>query len=83
MRNLYAINLQNRNICRTFASDLHKELITTILRIKIERTIILFFFLTIIIMCFYILILNFLSEFSLNPINKIIGELKQINITKN
>ena len=61
--------------------DYNHKLITTILRIKIERTIILFFFLTIIIMCFYILILNFLSEFSLNPINKIIGELKQINIT--
>ena len=61
----------------------NNNLISTILRIKIERTIILFFFLTVIIMSLFIILISFLSEISLNPINKIIGELKQINIINN
>ena len=57
----------------------NNQIISTILRIKIERTIILFFFLTIIIISFFILIINVISEYSLNPTNKIIKELKKIN----
>jgi hypothetical protein len=36
--------------------------------------------LTVIVLSFFILLINILSELSLNPINKIINELKKINI---
>ena len=58
----------------------NNDVISVILRIKIERTIILFFFLTVIIMSFYILLIDIISGFSLNPIDKIINKLKNINI---
>ena len=50
--------------------EYNNQLISTIIRIKIERTIILFFFLTVIVLSFFILLINILSELSLNPINK-------------
>ena len=58
----------------------NNQIISSILRIKLERTIILFLFLTIIILSFFILIINLISEFSLNPMDKIIYELMKINI---
>ena len=55
-------------------------LISTILRIKLERTIFFFSFLTIIIMCFFLLLINLISEFSFHQTNKINKELKKMNI---
>ena len=72
--NIYVFSILSIN------PEYNNQLISTIIRIKIERTIILFFFLTVIVLSFFILLINILSELSLNPINKIINELKKINI---
>ena len=57
--------------------------IGTILNIKLIRTITLFFFSTIILICFFILIINFILEYFLNPTNEIINELKNNTINFN
>ena len=59
---------------------INNDKINTILKIKIKRVIILFSFFTIICLCFFFIIINFVSECSLNSINKIIFELNKINI---
>ena len=51
-----------------------------IINIKIERVILLFTFLTIIIMCFYLLLISLISQYSLKSINEIIAELKKAEI---
>ena len=50
--------------------------IGTILGLKLIRTIILFFFSTIILVSFFLLIINLISQNFLNPTNEIIRELK-------
>ena len=62
---------------------LNNRLITIILRLKIERTIILFFFLTFIIIIFFILLIYLLSDFSLNPINEILKKMQKMNFNNN
>ena len=59
---------------------INNEKINLILKIKIERTIILFIFLTIIIICFLIFFINLMSEYSLSSINTIIVELKNAEV---
>ena len=61
-------------------SKLNKSKIMRFLMIKLARTVILFLFLTIIILSIFILLINLISEYSLNPINVIIKKLKKINI---
>ena len=56
----------------------NKNKLHTIINIKAERTFILFLLFTLVIFCAYILLINLISELSLNPINKIINELQQI-----
>ena len=62
---------------------LNEKKITTILKIKIERTISLFFSLTIITIFFLLLFINSISEYSLNSIDKITQELKMAEINSN
>jgi len=50
--------------------------IGTILGLKLIRTIILFFFSTIILVSFFLLIINLISQNFMNPTNEIIKELK-------
>ena len=59
---------------------INNQKINLILKIKIERTIILFIFLTMIIICFLIFFINLMSEYSLSPINTIILELKNAEL---
>ena len=60
---------------------LNKEKMMKIINIKIERVVLLFTFLTVIILCFYLLIINLISQHSLKSINEIIGLLKKAEIT--
>ena len=62
---------------------INTNMIYTILNIKIERSFILFLLLTIAIFCFYIILINLISEYSLNKIDKIISELKNLEIDSN
>ena len=62
---------------------INKQKINTILKIKVQRTIILFFFFTLVIVCFLIFLINLLSEYSLLPINNVISELKKAEINNN
>ena len=59
---------------------LNKEKLMKIINIKIERLIILFTFLTLIILSFYLLIINLISQYSLKSINEIIILLKKAEI---
>ena len=57
--------------------------IATILKFKLMRTISLFFFSTVILVSFFILIIKLISEHLLNPANEIINELKNNKINFN
>jgi len=57
--------------------------IATILKLKLMRTIALFFLSTIILICFFLLIINLISQYFLNPTNEIIRELKNNTINFN
>jgi len=57
--------------------------IVTILKFKLMRTISLFFFSTMILVAFFILIIKIISEHFLNPTNEIINELKNNKINFN
>ena len=59
---------------------INQEKMMKIINIKIERVVLLFTFLTIIILCFYLLIINLISEHSLKSINEIIDLLKKAEI---
>ena len=59
---------------------LNEEKIMKIINIKIERVILLFTFLTVIILCFYLLIISLISQHSLKSINEIIILLKKAEI---
>ena len=59
---------------------LNKDKLLKIINIKIERLIILFTFLTLIILCFYLLIVNLISQYTLRSINEIINLLKTAEI---
>ena len=63
--------------------QLNDKKIKTILNIKIERTVGLFFSLTLISIFFLLLLINSISEYSLNSINKITQELKMAEINSN
>ena len=58
----------------------NNEKISTIANIKLKRTIVLYFFLTIIILAFFILLINLISEYSLNQTNSIINQLNKVNL---
>ena len=58
----------------------NNEKISTISNIKLKRTIVLYFFLAIIILALYILLINLISEYSLNQTNNIINQLNRVNI---
>ena len=57
-----------------------KGKINTILNAKLERIIIFYFFITVIIFCFYILFINIISEYSFKSVNTIIDSMNKINI---
>ena len=59
---------------------INKEKIMKIINIKIERVVLLFTFLTFIILCFYLLLISLVSQHSLKSINEIILELKKAEI---
>ena len=59
---------------------INNEKIMKIINIKIERVILLFTFLTFIILCFYLLLMSLVSQHSLKSINEIILELKKAEI---
>ena len=69
---IYSIIATNPNI--------NQAKMLRIINIKIERVILLFTFLTIIIMCFYLLLISLISQYSLKSINEIIAELKKAEI---
>jgi hypothetical protein len=58
----------------------NKDKLGNIIRIKIERVVLLFTFLTAIILCFYLLLISLISQSSLKSINDIIAELKRAEI---
>ena len=62
---------------------INSDKVYTILHIKLERTIVLYFFLSLIILGFFILFVNMISEYGLNSTNKIIKELNKIDINNN
>ena len=69
---IYSIIATNPNI--------NKEKMKKIINIKIERVILLFTFLTSIILCLYLLLISLISQYSLKSINEIIAELKKAEI---
>ena len=60
---------------------INREKLMKIINIKIERSILLFTFLTIIILSFYLLLISIISNRSLKSINEIIIELKRAEIS--
>ena len=60
--------------------EINRQKILSIIYIKIERVILLFTFLTVIILCFYLLLISLISQSSLKSINEIIAELKRAEI---
>ena len=69
---IYSIIATNPNI--------NQAKMLRIINIKIERVILLFTFLSVIIMCFYLLLISLISQYSLKSINEIIAELKKAEI---
>ena len=59
---------------------LNKDKINSILNSKIERIIIFYFFITVIIFCFFILFINIISEYSFKSVNILIESINKINI---
>ena len=59
---------------------INKEKINAILNAKIERIIIFYFFITVIIFCFFILFINIISEYSFKSVNILIESINKINI---
>jgi len=75
-------NMYIFSILSTNPSSNHLK-IAIILNLKLIRTIVLYFFITIILISFFLLIINLISEYFLNPTNEIINELKNNSINCN
>jgi len=69
---IYTILKKNPEINK---SNLNKMLIA-----KLTRIIIFYFFITVIIFCFFILFLNIISEYSFKSVNVLIEDINKINI---
>ena len=60
--------------------EINKSQINKILVAKLTRIIIFYFFITVIIFCFFILFINIISEYSFKSVNILIGDINKINI---
>ena len=60
--------------------EINKSKINKMLVAKLTRIIIFYFFITVIIFCFFILFLNIISEYSFKSVNILIEDINKINI---
>ena len=72
--NLYIYIILNAN------PGINKSKINTMLVAKLTRIIIFYFFITVIIFCFFILFINIISEYSFKSVNILIEDINKINI---
>ena len=62
---------------------LNEEKLVTIARIKRIRIVLFYTLMSFIVLCFYVLVINLISQYSLNPIYDIQNQLKKLEITGN
>ena len=73
--NLYIYSIISTN------PKLNEDKLSSIMRIKMIRTIILYTLLSFIVLAFYLLFISLFSQYSFNPINYIANHLTKLNMT--